>query len=98
MKHLLPICATVLFTAALLSSHTRGEPQALQLGGAIGKYQLATGHYPVILKDQRGQTMADQAGVFKLDTETGQVWMLVQRGDTTKNEITTRWITVENSQ
>jgi hypothetical protein len=98
-RYTLPISVTVVLTAVLLVVHSRGEPQQLQLGpnGPTGKYQLVTGRFPVVITDKRGNTAGDQPGVFKIDTETGDVWMLIQLGNVEKGELVNKWMPVDKS-
>lgn len=51
--------------------------------GEPGKYQLTGGAYTTFIKAKDGGKHVRQESLFKIDTQTGQVWMFMNTIDTT---------------
>ena len=63
------------------SSRSNGLDKAAPLG-EVGRFQLTSGQYTVLIKDGRNaKDMQYLPGLFKIDTATGQVWRYMETID-----------------
>jgi hypothetical protein len=77
-----------------------GDQAASADRGPVGRYQLVAGTYSVTLRSgAAGKGLnGERAGVFRIDTTTGQTWVLVEEVDTGSiidDTIDRRWQPIE---
>ena len=87
-----------ILVAALIGTDRRAESSD---SSEVGRFQIAVGNYSGVVGQglsKNEDVVVGRAGVFKIDTTTGQTWVLSERMDTQSiiaPEFTRKWVPID---
>jgi hypothetical protein len=96
---------TILAAIALISTfvweNSMAQPGAIPrepiIEGQVERYQLFQARHKVCGIDKRGEFISyEETTLFKIDTQTGDVWYYFAYMDSKKAELTKKWMPIDN--
>jgi len=92
------VLAVAVLAAALIATDRQAESSD---ASGVGRFQIAVGYYSGVVGQglpKNEDVVVGRGGVFKIDTATGQTWILSERMDTQSiiaPEFDRKWVPID---